>query len=120
MMRTDMTKDTACCTDGPTVTERWHGQTTLSRVRLWVVTPRGLTISGVAVVALGLVLNWSWFVAVGAAPLILSLAPCAAMCALGLCMNMRGDPKLPMQKSDTVRSIGTPEASPTGLVSREP
>ena len=33
----------------------------------------------------GAVLNWGWLVAVGAAPLILALAPCAAMCALGLC-----------------------------------
>ena len=31
-------------------------------------------------------MNWGWLVAVGAAPLILSLAPCIAMCGLGLCM----------------------------------
>jgi hypothetical protein len=35
----------------------------------------------------GLVLNWSWLVAVGVAPLLLAILPCAAMCALGLCMN---------------------------------
>lgn len=36
----------------------------------------------------------SWLVAAGAAPIILSLAPCAVMCALGLCMGMgkRSDP----------------------------
>ena len=31
--------------------------------------------------------NWSWLTAVGAAPIILSFAPCAAMCGLGLCMK---------------------------------
>ncbi|UOM37029.1 hypothetical protein [Acuticoccus sp. I52.16.1] len=48
---------------------------------------RGLLIAALAVIAAGLALNWGWLTAVGAAPLILSLAPCAAMCALGLCMR---------------------------------
>ena len=48
---------------------------------------RGLAIAAFAVIAAGMALNWSWLTAVGAAPLILSLAPCAAMCALGLCMR---------------------------------
>jgi hypothetical protein len=34
--------------------------------------------------------QWSWLVAVGAAPLLLSAAPCAAMCGLGLCMRRMG------------------------------
>ena len=38
-----------------------------------------------AIVVAGAALNWGWLVAVGAAPLLLSLAPCAAMCALGVC-----------------------------------
>lgn len=37
--------------------------------------------------ALGAGLNWSWLVAVGVAPLLLSALPCVAMCALGLCMH---------------------------------
>ena len=41
----------------------------------------------VAALGAGAVLNWSWLVAVGIAPLLLAIAPCAAMCALGLCMN---------------------------------
>lgn len=36
--------------------------------------------------SLGAYWNWQWLVAVGVAPLLLALAPCAAMCALGLCM----------------------------------
>ena len=51
---------------------------------------RGLMLlTGVVVVA-GLALNWGWLVAVGVAPLLLALAPCAAMCALGLCMSKMG------------------------------
>jgi hypothetical protein len=41
----------------------------------------------VAIVGAGLALNWSWLVAAGIAPILLALAPCAAMCALGLCMS---------------------------------
>jgi len=37
-------------------------------------------------VGVGLTFNWSWLVAVGAAPLILGVLPCVVMCALGLCM----------------------------------
>lgn len=48
-----------------------------------------------AVVALGVIASgaawqWSWLVAIGAAPLLLSVAPCAAMCGLGLCMSRMG------------------------------
>ena len=29
--------------------------------------------------------SWGWLVAIGAAPFLISLAPCVAMCALGMC-----------------------------------
>jgi hypothetical protein len=32
-------------------------------------------------------LNWGWLTAIGLAPVLVSLAPCAAMCGLGLCMK---------------------------------
>jgi hypothetical protein len=37
----------------------------------------------------GMALNWNWLVATGLASLLLALAPCAAMCGLGLCMHLR-------------------------------
>ena len=37
--------------------------------------------------AAGLFLGWEWLVAVGAASLIVAVAPCLVMCALGLCMS---------------------------------
>lgn len=34
----------------------------------------------------GAALNWGWLVAAGIAPILITLLPCAVMCALGLCM----------------------------------
>lgn len=44
-------------------------------------------------------LNWSWFVNVGLAPILIGFLPCAAMCGLGLCM--RGDSSPPSRNSET-------------------
>lgn len=46
---------------------------------------RGLVIAATAIISAGMALNWGWLTAIGAAPLILSLAPCAVMCATGYC-----------------------------------
>lgn len=43
--------------------------------------------AALALIAAGLIWQWSWLVAIGIAPLLLSAAPCVAMCALGLCMH---------------------------------
>lgn len=48
---------------------------------------RTLLVGAVIVVAAGIALNWNWLVAAGIAPLIIGFLPCAAMCALGLCMH---------------------------------
>ncbi len=45
-----------------------------------------LVFAAVAVAA-GAAFNWSWLLAAGAAPLLLSVLPCLAMCALHLCAN---------------------------------
>ena len=46
--------------------------------RLWLLL-------GVAVLTAGVAWQWSLLAAIGVAPVLLSVAPCAAMCALGLC-----------------------------------
>lgn len=51
---------------------------------------RGLLVMAAIAAAAGLVFNWSWMVAAGIAPLLLSALPCVAMCALGLCMRGMG------------------------------
>ncbi|WP_207791898.1 hypothetical protein [Siccirubricoccus phaeus] len=48
---------------------------------------RALAVLGLAVVAAGLASQWTWLTAIGVAPILVTLAPCAAMCALGLCMS---------------------------------
>lgn len=52
---------------------------------------RGLILLSVAVMAIAASSSWGWLVAAGIAPLLLSLAPCAPMCAIGLCMKMKKD-----------------------------
>jgi hypothetical protein len=46
---------------------------------------RGWLVAAVALIVSGAVFNWGWLTAIGAAPLILAFAPCALMCAVGLC-----------------------------------
>lgn len=48
--------------------------------------PAGLA-GAAAGLVLALYLGWPWLVALGIAPLLLAFGPCAAMCALGLCMR---------------------------------
>jgi hypothetical protein len=64
-----------------------HAQAIPSFIRPWLTGRRGLIIGGVAVVGAGLALGWNWLTAVGISPIILSLAPCAAMCAVGACAH---------------------------------
>lgn len=51
---------------------------------------RGLVLLAVILVAIGMMLNWSWLVAVGIAPFLVAVLPCVAMCVLGLCMSRMG------------------------------
>ncbi len=51
---------------------------------------RGLLVLAGVVVVAGAALNWNWLAAAGITPLLVSLLPCAAMCALGLCMSRMG------------------------------
>lgn len=58
-------------------------------LRHWLSGRRGRIIGGIVIVAAGLALGWNWLTAIGVAPIILSLAPCAAMCAIGACAMMK-------------------------------
>lgn len=40
--------------------------------------------------AIGLYSSWGWLAAVGVAPILVAIAPCATMCALGLCASKLG------------------------------
>ena len=66
--------------------DRW-AQDQLRSLRPWLSGRRVWWIAAVLALAAGTALSWSWLVAIGLAPLLVAALPCAAMCALGLCMN---------------------------------
>jgi len=72
-----------------------------------------LAVAAAAIVA-GLAFNWSWLVAIGVAPLIIGVLPCAAMCALGLCMmGMGRKGAAPGPSNDAAQGAGsTPLSRP--------
>lgn len=63
---------------------------------------RGWILLALVAVSAALYLNWGWLAAIGVAPLLLALAPCAAMCALGLCMSRSGGKSCSTSTSDEV------------------
>lgn len=85
-----------------------------STARYYLGGRRGLLILAGVTVAAGLALNWSWLAAVGAAPLIVALLPCAAMCALGLCMSRKSAPGTGASGSGAV------SASPVRMIEHMP
>lgn len=88
----------------------------------WLRGRRGLIVLGALVLGLGAAFNWSWLVAAGVAPLLLSVLPCLAMCALGLCVNrMTGsrDPASSIQHSGTEAATGPLETPASRCCSSE-
>ena len=73
--------------DSPNTTETTLTQDLVYAVRYYLGGRRGLILLTVAVLGIGVALNWGWLVAVGVAPLLVAVAPCAVMCGLGLCMH---------------------------------
>lgn len=58
----------------------------------WLRGMRGIVLGVGAVAVGGAVFGWwPWLVAIGVAPILLSLLPCAVMCAFGLCMMRMGN-----------------------------
>lgn len=77
--------------------------------------PRGLIAAGAAIAVAGIASNWSWLVAVGVAPVLLSLLPCAAMCALGLCMNRMTGRSCSTENVSPEEHADIPKASATDI-----
>lgn len=59
----------------------------LGRARRYLRGRRGFWLVAGLALGVGLAFKWNWLVAAGIAPVIVSLLPCAAMCALGLCAH---------------------------------
>ncbi len=90
--------------DTVTTSETSLIQDMLYALRYWLRGPIAMT--GLVVVAVA-ALNWSWLAATGIAPILLAVLPCAAMCALGFCMNKVGGKSCSTQQdtpSDTTSS----------------
>lgn len=79
----------------------------------------GIIVGLVALLGIGFAFGggWGWLVAIGVAPVILSLLPCAVMCGLGLCMMGMSKKKTaaPLMiapqndaTADTMQGIGQP------------
>ena len=70
-------------------------KTASSRLPVWATRNR-LMMAGGAIVVGGLTLNWGWLTAIGVAPILLAMAPCGIMCALGVCaMGLQRRPAAP-------------------------
>ena len=82
-----------------------------ARVPRWLAGWRGRALLGAVLLVGGLYAGWGWLTAVGLAPIILSLAPCAAMCAIGACAMSRSGSGC--AKATTVDKIEPPASSTT-------
>src|SRR5262249_54193299 len=65
---------------------------------------------GAGVLLTGIALNWSWLVAVGIAPILLSTLPCLVMCGLGVCMLCRSSEKQTTASRDAADAAIPPAA----------
>jgi hypothetical protein len=102
-------RETAGATE-PSLAQEW-----LNAVRYWLRGRNGVIALIVLAVVIGAALNWSWLVAVGIAPLLVTVLPCAAMCALGLCMNRIAGRSC----SSETRTVEMPKADARAAASSE-
>ena len=96
---------------------RYHVWRATNWARPYLGGRRGLIILAVAILGVGAVFNWSWLVAIGLAPILLALAPCAAMCALGLCAMKAGGKSCGTQSPSTGGEVSA-QSSSAALVSK--
>lgn len=80
--------------------------------RSWLGDRRALAVGGIALGGAGLALGWDWLTALGIAPLLISVAPCLIMCALGLCMMGRGQQAVPGRTATDAGEPATPTEPP--------
>ena len=100
-----MTFDTTRTADGP-LRRGWSDYARYYLGNRWVL----LALGGLVLIVGG-ALNWGWLVAAGIAPVLVAVAPCAIMCALGLCgMKMMGGSNA-AEESSAPRSQLTDELS---------
>jgi hypothetical protein len=85
-----VTKEDSCCAVPAGRTGRW---------RPWLI-------GGAVILPIALWGGWDWLATAGLAPILVAVLPCAAMCALGLCMG-RGKSKGDMTLADIRKTYET-------------
>ena len=82
----------------------------LNLVRSYLGNRWALLTLGAGVLFAGIALNWSWLMAAGIAPILLSTLPCLVMCGLGLCMLCRSSEKQSTPSRDAADASSAPLA----------
>ncbi len=103
----------------PTTTEQPELSLTRDLIhvaRYYLGRPRVLLILATIAIVAGLVFNWSWLVAAGLAPILISTLPCLIMCVFGVCMMCRSGDK----QSAPVRDAAGSASPPTTLAVAAP
>jgi hypothetical protein len=83
-------------------------------IRRYLGNRRLLLAAAVVALVAGTALNWGWLVALGIAPVLLSILPCAVMCGLGVCcMKMMGGSgeNQPGQSGNPGETVGSSAAA---------
>ena len=86
------------------------GRLGLNLVRYYLGNRWALLALGAGVLFAGIALNWSWLMAAGIAPILLSTLPCLVMCGLGLCMLCRSSEKQSTPSRDAADASSAPLA----------
>lgn len=107
----------------PTTTQRQDSSLTrdlLYAARYYLWRPRVLlTLATIAIVA-GLALNWSWLVAAGLAPILISTLPCLVMCAFGVCVMCRSGEKHSAPVRDAAELASPPARLAISAIDKQP
>ncbi len=104
-----------CCGSGGSSAAGGNsGSGVASYIPSFLKTRRGMIVAAVVVVGGGMALGWPTLVVLGVAPIILGFLPCAAMCAMGMCMMGGKKTQSPAVQETTSNAIGA-ENSPVAL-----
>jgi hypothetical protein len=100
-----------------TTTEGSLGRDALYAARFYLGNRWALLTLGVLALILGLTFGgWTWLVAAGLAPVILSTLPCLIMCGLGACMMCRSGKKESASPPGAVDVAAPPSAVGTAKI----
>ncbi|HEY4721004.1 MAG TPA: hypothetical protein VII92_04105, partial [Anaerolineae bacterium] len=84
----------------------------LDAARYYLGGRRTLFVLAAGLIVGGIAANWGWLVAVGLAPILIAILPCAVMCALGLCMHkMAGN-----NRNGVANGANVQEGEPAALI----